>query len=158
MNAPVFDPRTDAYSTPRGLRSIWLNLSERIAAGELKPASELPRPRPPARFAFATRLHPLTKPYVFTDGPALARSIHRRRDGRTIVVQGVPDLRARPNTGLARVLPRDRVCPGAQVLLQHDGDAVATLGWIWADGANAERIRRLIAANPIPLTTRQTAD
>lgn len=154
----ALDRRAGPAATPRGLRSHWFSLEERIAPGELKPAASLAKPHPPARFAFATRLNAFTKPYVFPDGAALARSIHRRRDGQTIQVIGVDDLRAYPNTGLARVLPRDRACPGARVLLQHDGDAVATLGWVWADGANAARIRTLIGAHPIPLTPRQTAD
>ena len=154
----LYDPRNDPAATPRGLRAHWPTLEERIAAGDLKPASQLAKPRPPARFAFAIRLDSLTKPFVYRDGPALARSIHRRRAGQSILVQPVEDLHAYPNTGLARVLPRDRACPGARVLLLMDGEPVATLGWVWADGANAVRIRSLIGANPVPLTNRQTAD
>lgn len=148
----------DPAATPRGLRAVWPSLRDRIASGDLTTAARMARPQLPARFAFITRLDSLTKPFVYRDGPALARSIHRRRAGAAIEVRDTHDLREAGARRLNLILPRDRVCPGVQVLLIQHGDPIATLGWIWADGAEAEAVRRLIAAHPIPLTRRQTAD
>lgn len=145
MTAFLRNP-ADPHSTPRGLRADWTD--QRFGALELTPGvttgSKIPRPTPPARFAFTPRLHALIKPYVFADAAALARHIHRRRADRAIQVQDVLDLREAGVTGLSRVLPRGRPCPGVQVLIMEDGQAVETLGWAFIDGLGARDLARAL--------------
>lgn len=157
----TFLPDTaDPHGAPRGLRADWtLHIRGEIPTiPGVTTAARIPRPAPPARFAFARRLNALAKPFVFTDAAALARHIHRRRAGRAIQIQDVLDLREAGVTGLSRVLPRGRPCPGVQVLVMEDGQPVETLGWAFIDGGSARALMAALRAQPIPLSPRQAAD
>lgn len=90
------------------------------------------RTGPGVRFALYRSLDVDERPVGFQDLAALARSIHRRREGRSIDLQDV---------SLTFLAELDPVAGVSIWTLDGEGDRTDFLGYAWLDGMGADILR-----------------
>lgn len=91
----------------------------------LQARAEARRPNLPAEVRYALIAPTCAKPFAFATLADLARSIHRRRDGRTIQLSDFP----------LRLAGRPSATPGVAILATDPiGETTTSLGWAYLNG------------------------